>query len=97
VTHHLKRATFIAEETGGGYYGNNSGLSAVLTLPNSKARVKVPMYEYWTAVSGYAGKRRSTLPNYVVETKAVNLLRGMDEQFDVALKLASQILNQEGK
>jgi hypothetical protein len=33
VTHHLKRATFIGEETGGGYYGNNSGMQAVVTLP----------------------------------------------------------------
>ncbi|HKQ79014.1 MAG TPA: S41 family peptidase, partial [Blastocatellia bacterium] len=53
VTHHLKRATFIGEETGGGYYGNNSGLQPTLTLPNSKVRVALPMHEYWNAVPGY--------------------------------------------
>jgi len=90
VAHHLKRATFIGEETGGGYYGNNSGVQTVLTLPNSKARVRVPMFEYWNAVPGYDGKRRGTRPDYPVGTKAENLLRGMDEQLEFALKLAAQ-------
>jgi len=90
VAHHLKRATFIGEETGGGYYGNNSGMQVMLTLPNSKMRVRVPMYEYWNAVPGYDGKRRGTRPDYSVETKAANLLRGVDAQLDFALKLAAK-------
>jgi C-terminal processing protease CtpA/Prc len=94
VTHHLKRASFIGEETGGGYYGNNSGMQTILTLPNSKARVRVPMYEYWNAVPGYDGKRRGTRPDHLVETKAANLLRGVDEQLELALKLAAQALDQ---
>ena len=97
VTHHLKRATFIGEETGGGYYGNNSGMQVMLTLPNSKARVRIPMYEYWNAVPGYDGKRRGTRPDHLVETKAANLLRGVDEQLELALKLADQTLNQGKK
>jgi hypothetical protein len=88
VTHHLKRATFIGEETGGGYYGNNSGLLTIVTLPNSRFRFSLPMYEYWNAVPGYDGKRRGTRPGYVVETKTANLLRGVDQQLDLALKLA---------
>jgi hypothetical protein len=90
VAHHLKRATFIGEETGGGYYGNNSGMQTILTLPNSKARIRVPMYEYWNATPGYDGKRRGTRPDYTVATKAANLLRGMDEQLELAMKLATQ-------
>jgi C-terminal processing protease CtpA/Prc len=90
VTHHLKRATFIGEETGGGYYGNNSGMQTILTLPNSKARIRLPMYEYWNAVPGYDGKRRGTRPDHTVETKVANLLRGVDEQLELALKLAGQ-------
>jgi C-terminal processing protease CtpA/Prc len=95
VTHHLKRATFIGEETGGGYYGNNSGVQAMLTLPNSKTRVRLPMLEYWNAVPGYDGKRRGTRPDYPVETKTANLLRGVDEQLELALKLASQAPEKE--
>jgi C-terminal processing protease CtpA/Prc len=97
VTHHLKRATFIGEETGGGYYGNNSGMQVMLTLPNSKARVRVPMYEYWNAVPGYDGKRRGTRPDQLVETKTSNLLRGVDEQLEIALKLAEQTVSQGKK
>lgn len=89
VTHHLKRATFIGEETGGGYYGNNSGMQTIVTLPNSKMRIRVPMYEYWNAVPGYDGKRRGTRPDHVVETKVANLLRGVDDQLELAVKLAA--------
>ena len=56
VVHHLKRATFVGEETGGGYYGNNSGMMPTLTLPNSKVKVRLPLYEYWNAVAGDDGK-----------------------------------------
>jgi C-terminal processing protease CtpA/Prc len=97
VTHHLKRATFIGEETGGGYYGNNSGMQTIVTLPNSKARIRVPMYEYWNAVPGYDGKRRGTRPDHAVETKVANLLRGVDEQLEIALKVATEALNQKQK
>jgi len=97
VTHHLQRATFIGEETGGGYYGNNSGVMVIVTLPNSKLRVRVPMFEYWNAVPGYDGKRRGTRPDHQVETKTLTLLRGVDEQLEMALKLANQTLSQGGK
>ncbi len=89
VVHHLKRANFVGEETGGGYYGNNSGLMPTLTLPNSKVKVRLPMYEYWNAVAGYDGKRRGTRPDHVVELKTADLLRGVDAQLDQALKLAA--------
>jgi len=97
VIHHLKRATFIGEETGGGYYGDTSGLQAIVTLPHSKARIRLPMYEFWTAVSDGVGARRGTPPDYPVETAAANLLRGVDMQLELALKLAQQALSQEKK
>jgi hypothetical protein len=88
VVHHLKRATFVGEETGGGYYGNNSGMMPTLTLPNSKVEIRLPMYEYWNAVPGYGGKRRGTVPDHVVELKTADVLRGVDTQLEFALKLA---------
>jgi hypothetical protein len=48
------------------------------------------MYEYWNATPGYDGNRRGTRPDYTVATKAANLLRGVDEQLELALKLATQ-------
>lgn len=89
ITHHLKRATFIGEETGGGYYGNNSGMDTILTLPNSKVRIGLPMYEYWNAVSGYDGKRRGTIPDHIVPLTTADILRGVDAQLDLALRLAT--------
>jgi hypothetical protein len=52
------------------------------------------MYEYWNAVPGYDGKRRGTRADHLVKTKAPNLLSGVDEQLDLALKLASQAPDQ---
>ena len=97
VLHHLKRATFIGEETGGAYYGNNSGILASVTLPNSRFQLRLPIFEYWNAVSGYAGKRRGTVPDHLVETKAESLLRGIDEQLELALKLAKPVSGEEPK
>jgi hypothetical protein len=88
VIHHLKRATFIGEETAGAYYGNNSGTEPTVTLPNSKVRFGLPTCGSWNAVSGYAGKRRGTIPDHVVVTKTADLLRGVDAQLQLALRLA---------
>jgi C-terminal processing protease CtpA/Prc len=90
VIHHLKRATFIGEETAGAYYGNNSGTEPTVTLPNSKVRFGLPLASSWNAVSGYAGKRRGTIPDQVVVTKTADLLRGVDAQLQLALRLAAK-------
>ena len=39
-------ATFVGEETGGGYFGNTSGYSKELVLPNSKILVKIPALQF---------------------------------------------------
>ena len=88
VTHHLKRAIFIGEETAGAYYGNNSGTEPTVTLPNSKARFGLPLTSSWNAVWGYDGKRRGTIPDHLAVSKTGDLLRGVDTQLDLALELA---------
>lgn len=90
VTHHLKRAIFIGEETAGAYYGNNSGTEPTVTLPNSKVHFGLPLGASWNAVSGYDGKRRGTIPDHVEVTKTADLLRGVDAQLALALKLAGK-------
>jgi hypothetical protein len=90
VVHHLKRATFIGEETAGAYYGNNSGTEPTVTLPHSKVRFGLPTGGSWNAVSGYAGKRRGTIPDHLVVTKTADLLRGVDAQLQLALRLAAK-------
>lgn len=87
VTHHLKRATFVGEETAGAYYGNNSGTEPTVTLPNSKVRFGLPLCSSVNAVPGYAGKRRGTIPDYLAPTRTADLLRGIDTQLELILKL----------
>ena len=47
VTSWLKqhtKATFIGQQSGGGYNGNNGGSFPTLTLPNSKYQITFPAY-----------------------------------------------------
>lgn len=89
IVHHLHRATFVGEETGGGYWGNNSGRMVTMTLPTSNVKFRFPFYEYWNAVQGDdAFRRRGTIPDVQVELKTADLLRGADAQHDTAVKLA---------
>jgi hypothetical protein len=61
-----------------------------VTLPNSKVRFSLPTSTSWNAVSGYTGKRRGTIPDHVVVTKIADLLRGVDAQLQLALRLAAK-------
>ena len=89
VTHHLKLATFIGEETAGAYCGNNSATEPTVTLPNSKVRFGLPLCSSWNAVGGGEGNRRGTIPDYTAVTKTVDLLHGIDTQLELALKLTA--------
>ena len=63
-----------------------------VTLPISKLKLRLPMYEYWNAVAGYAGERRGTLPDYLAPNTVTELLKGVDAPLDAAVKLASEAL-----
>lgn len=47
-----KRATFVGQETGGGFYGNTSGYSRELTLPHSKITIDIPALQFVMNVNG---------------------------------------------
>jgi C-terminal processing protease CtpA/Prc len=86
--HFHKRATFIGEESGGGYYGNTSGPSLRLTLPHSNVQVGVPLMTYYMAVSGYQAKAHGVLPDCPVEYTIDELLTGEDKEMALAFELA---------
>jgi len=89
ILHHLHRATFIGEEAGGGYFGNDSGRMATMTLPNSNVKFRFPFYEYWNAVGGdNQFRRHGTIPDYPVELRINDLIHGVDAQHALAVKLA---------
>lgn len=87
VLHHMKRATFVGDETGGTYEGNTSGLNALVKMPNSKLSLKIPMYGYWNAVSS-GNRGRGTQPDYPVNKSVKDLLQGVDLQLQRAVTLA---------
>lgn len=45
VAHYHRHCSFIGEEVGDGYYGSTSGYDLRLTLPHTKIRVTIPLWE----------------------------------------------------
>lgn len=86
--HFHKLATFIGEESAGGYYGNSSGFMPLVVLPNTKLGVRVPLMTYYMAVSGYKQASHGVVPNYPVERTIADLIAGKDKGMELALKLA---------
>ena len=43
--HYYKKAVFLGEECGAGYYGNTSGFMVTATLPASRLQVRVPLVQ----------------------------------------------------
>ena len=86
VLHHVRRPTYVGEETGGGYEGNTSGMSVPLTLSNSGLRLRVQMWDYYNAVPRNNG--RGTIPDEQVVRRVADLLRGVDAPLERAIELA---------
>jgi hypothetical protein len=87
VMHFHKRAIFIGEECGAGYYGNTSGLMPALTLPHTGLRIRIPMFRYVMAVSGYAYPDRGIIPDYPVQRPIEDFLSGKDTELEFILDL----------
>jgi hypothetical protein len=85
--HHHKRATFIGEETGGAYYGNNSGVFTIVTLPNTKLGMGIPLLGFYSNVSGYPYKDRGIIPNHEVRRTVDDIINGKDAVLEFTLGL----------
>jgi hypothetical protein len=86
--HARKRAEFIGEESGGGYYGNTSGPGAMLTLPNTKLQAYVPLMGYYMAVRDDKAANHGVVPDHAVKYTIDELLAGSDKELALALELA---------
>lgn len=86
LIHFYKKAKFVGEECGAGYYGNTSGFMPTLTLPNSRLRIRIPVVKYTMAVSGYPPDR-GIIPDYPVVPKMSDLLNGRDTEMEFVLEL----------
>jgi len=85
-----KRATFIGEESGGAYYGNNSGFFIVGHLPNSKYTVGIPLWAYYMAVYKPEWKNHGTLPDHEVIPSVDDVIGGKDAVLEYTLNLISE-------
>lgn len=86
VLKNLKRGTFIGQETGGCFYGNNSGIKVTATLPNSRLHIGIPMWAYWNAVEDERNRRHGTIPDQNVFNTASSLALGKDDVRAAALR-----------
>ena len=59
-------ATFVGQETGGGYLGNTSGYGKELVLPNSKIKVSIPSFQFVMNVRPILPFGRGVIPQYEV-------------------------------
>jgi C-terminal processing protease CtpA/Prc len=84
--HYHKKALFLGEECGAGYYGNTSGATASVTLPRTGLQVRIPLTLYTLAVEGYP-KDRGIVPDVAVAPSIEDLLAGRDVVMDKALQL----------
>lgn len=94
LIHFYKKAKFVGEECGAGYYGNTSGFIVLLTLPNSQLRVRIPLVKYAMAVSGYPPDR-GIIPDYPVVPKMSDLLNGRDTEMEFVLELIEKKFKEE--
>ena len=75
--HFHKKAEFVGEECGAGYYGNTSGAMPLATLPHTRLQVRIPLVLYTLAVEGYP-KNRGIIPGISVSPTIEDLLAGRD-------------------
>ena len=59
-------ATFVGQETGGGYLGNTSGYSRTLVLPNSQIEIKIPALKFEMNVAPKLPFGSGVKPHYEV-------------------------------
>ncbi|MEL6557462.1 MAG: S41 family peptidase [Bacteroidota bacterium] len=80
-------ATFIGQETGGGAYGNTSGHSTTIRLPNSKITVDLPYWKYFTALQKEYPQGRGVIPDYIIIPTLKQFIDGVDVEMDKAISL----------
>lgn len=83
-------AVFIGEEVGGGYYGNTSGYSIELTLPNTGIVVDLPLLRFVLDVSDKVPFGRGVLPHYPVQPTIDEYIKGYDAEMEFALRLINK-------
>lgn len=76
----------IGEETGGGYYGNNGVFIPDLVLPNTRLRVRLPMYRIVNKKE-FPKNGSGVLPNIEMKASAESIRMNRDPKMEKAMEL----------
>lgn len=87
ILSHNKKSTFIGQETGGGYQGNNSGMLPEEPISNTGLMLTVPLQAYFLAVDPNTNVGRGTPPNYKIELTLEEIIHQRDMEKNKALEL----------
>ena len=88
IAKHNERGKFVGEETGGGFYGNTSGWSNTLILPNTKCQVEMSFVEYRTAVvNSNALHGRGIIPDHIITRNIQDILKDHDRELEYTIDL----------
>jgi len=80
-------ATFVGQETGGGYYGNTSGYMKQLILPNSRIEVYIPTLHFVMNVSPTLPFGRGVIPHYKVIPTFEEYINGENASLNFILEI----------
>ncbi|HEX3010295.1 MAG TPA: S41 family peptidase [Bacteroidales bacterium] len=80
-------ATFVGQEAGGGYYGNTSGYSRELTLPNSGIVIDIPALQFVMNVKPKLPFGRGVIPHYEVIPTFEQFIQNKNVALDFIMKL----------
>jgi len=83
-------ATFIGQETGGGYFGNTSGYVKALTLPNSKIIIDIPVIQFVMNVKPKLPFGSGVKPHYLVIPTINQYINRENVNLEYALKLINE-------
>lgn len=79
-------ATFVGEETGGGYYGNTSGYIKSLILPNSKIEVHIPVLQFVMNVKAKLPFGSGIIPHHKIVPTFEQRINGENHSLNYILK-----------
>jgi hypothetical protein len=79
-------ATFVGQETGGGYYGNTSGYSKKMVLPNSKIELHIPALQFMMNVKPKLPFGSGVIPHYKVTSTFKQYINGENASLNFILE-----------
>ncbi len=84
----------LGEETGGGWYGNNGIMIPDIILPNTKLRVRLPLFRL-VQYQHIAQKGPGVVPDIYIGTSYDALMNGYDKKMRVVKEMIRKDVNRE--